>query len=102
MTTASPSCFAPLIACPLSVTFAEAGVRVLGLDAVQSKVDLVNSGQSYIEDVPTETLTTAIPRSVRVSEAPSYGQTVITYHQASAGAQAYLAAAEEIARRGAK
>ncbi len=51
---------------------------------------------------PAETLTTAIPRSVRVSEAPSYGQTVITYHQASAGAQAYLAAAEEIARRGAK
>lgn len=49
---------------------------------------------------PTETLTTAIPRSVRVSEAPSYGQTVITYHQASAGAQAYLAAAEEVARRG--
>lgn len=48
-----------------------------------------------------ETLTAAIPRSVRVSEAPSYGQTVITYHQASAGAQAYLAAAQEIARRGA-
>ncbi|MFT3835314.1 MAG: AAA family ATPase [Micropruina sp.] len=47
-----------------------------------------------------ETLPTAIPRSVRVSEAPSYGQTVITYHRASAGAQAYLAAAEELARRG--
>ncbi len=41
---------------PLSVTFAEAGVGVLGLDAVQSKVDLVNAGQSYIEDVPSETL----------------------------------------------
>ncbi len=49
----------------------------------------------------TETLSAAIPRSVRVSEAPSYGQTVITYHQASAGAQAYLAAAAEIAHRGA-
>ncbi len=48
---------------------------------------------------PAETLRTAIPRSVRVSEAPSYGQTVITYHQASAGAQAYLAAADEIAHR---
>ena len=34
-----------------------------------------------------------IPRSVRVSEAPSYGQTVLTYHSASAGAQAYLDAA---------
>lgn len=46
-----------------------------------------------------ETLDTTIPRSVRVAEAPSYGQTVISYHQASAGAQAYLNAAEEIAHR---
>lgn len=49
---------------------------------------------------PAETMRTAIPRSVRVSEAPSYGQTVISYHKSSAGAQAYLAAAEEIARSG--
>lgn len=48
---------------------------------------------------PSETLRTSIPRSVRVSEAPSYGQTVITYHHASAGAQAYLTAAAEIAHR---
>ena len=47
-----------------------------------------------------ETLEAVVPRSVRVSEAPSYGQTVITYHPASAGAQAYLAAAKEIAERG--
>ena len=47
-----------------------------------------------------ETLQAAIPRSVRVSEAPSYGQTVMTYHPASAGAHAYQAAAEEMARRG--
>ena len=38
----------------------------------------------------------------RVSEAPSYGQSVITYHLASAGAEAYLKVSEEIARRGAK
>jgi len=50
---------------------------------------------------PEQTLATAIPRSVRVSEAPSYGQSVITYHAASAGAQAYLDAATELARRGA-
>jgi len=49
---------------------------------------------------PRETLEAVIPRSVRVSEAPSYGQSVLSYHAASAGAQAYLAAAEEIARRG--
>lgn len=49
---------------------------------------------------PDETLTAAIPRSVRVSEAPSYGQSVLSYHEASAGAQAYLSAAEELAERG--
>lgn len=41
---------------PLATTFAEAGVSVLGLDAVQSKVDMINAGQSYIEDVPSERL----------------------------------------------
>lgn len=50
---------------------------------------------------PTETLGATIPRSVRVSEAPSYGQSVLTYHLASAGAQAYLSAAAELAQRGA-
>jgi UDP-N-acetyl-D-glucosamine dehydrogenase len=40
----------------LAVTFAEAGVPVLGLDAVQSKVDRVNAGDSYIEDVPSARL----------------------------------------------
>jgi len=48
---------------------------------------------------PAETLKTVIPRSVRVSEAPSYGQTVITYHKGSAGGQAYLQATAEIANR---
>jgi chromosome partitioning protein len=47
-----------------------------------------------------QTLPTVIPRSVRVSEAPSYGQTVLTYHPDSAGSVSYLAAAHEIARRG--
>ncbi len=49
-----------------------------------------------------ETLPTVIPRSVRISEAPSYGQTVLTYHPDSAGAVSYLQAAHEIARRGAE
>jgi chromosome partitioning protein len=42
-----------------------------------------------------------IPRSVRVSEAPSYGQSVITYDPGSSGAQAYLDAAREVAYRSA-
>jgi chromosome partitioning protein len=48
---------------------------------------------------PTETLAAAIPRSVRVSEAPSYGQTVMSYSPGSPGADAYAAAAHEIANR---
>jgi len=45
-------------------------------------------------------LNAIIPRSVRVSEAPSYGQSVITYDPGSSGAQAYLDAAREMAFRG--
>jgi chromosome partitioning protein len=44
-------------------------------------------------------LRTIIPRSVRVSEAPSYGQSVITYDPASTGALAYAEAARELAYR---
>jgi chromosome partitioning protein len=44
-------------------------------------------------------LRTIIPRSVRVSEAPSYGQSVITYDPASSGAVAYIEAARELAYR---
>jgi len=46
-------------------------------------------------------LNTVIPRSVRVSEAPSYGQSVMTYDPGSPGALAYREAASEMAQRGA-
>jgi chromosome partitioning protein len=44
-------------------------------------------------------LGSVIPRNVRVSEAPSYGQSVMTYDPASTGALAYLEAAREMAHR---
>jgi chromosome partitioning protein len=44
-------------------------------------------------------LTSIIPRSVRVSEAPSYGQSVMTYDPGSSGAVAYMEAARELAAR---
>ncbi len=46
-----------------------------------------------------QVLRATIPRSVRVSEAPSYGQTVMTYDPGSAGALSYLEAAREIAQK---
>jgi chromosome partitioning protein len=47
-------------------------------------------------------LNTVIPRSVRVSEAPSYGESVLTYDPGSSGSLAYTEAAREMAYRGAK
>lgn len=49
-----------------------------------------------------QVLQTAIPRSVRVSEAPSYAQTVMTYDPGSPGALSYFEAAREIATKGAR
>jgi chromosome partitioning protein len=42
-----------------------------------------------------QTFESIIPRSVRLSEAPSYGQTILTYAPTSAGAAAYAALAQE-------
>ncbi|TWX38308.1 ParA family protein [Frigoribacterium sp. ACAM 257] len=53
------------------------------------------------EHFPSEALQTLIPRSVRISEAPGYGQTVISYDTNSPGSISYLEAAAELARRGA-
>ena len=54
---------------------------------------------SVREHFPREVLQSLIPRAVRVSEAPSYGQTVMTYDMSSPGAIAYLNAAREICER---
>ncbi|MBC9943483.1 ParA family protein [Leucobacter sp. cx-328] len=48
---------------------------------------------------PNEVLSAVVPRSVRISEAPSYGQTVHAYDGGSIGALAYLEAAVEIAEQ---
>nr|WP_304437636.1 ParA family protein [Frigoribacterium sp. Leaf186] len=64
-----------------------------------------NLAQQVVADVrehfPDEALNTLIPRSVRISEAPGYGQTVISYDTNSPGSISYLEAAAELARRGA-
>jgi chromosome partitioning protein len=45
-------------------------------------------------------LRTVIPRSIKVSEAPGYGQTVLVYDPGSRGAMSYVDAAREFATRG--
>ena len=57
--------------------------------------------QDVRDHFPEQTLETSIPRSVRISEAPSYGQTVLTYDPSSSGALAYRAAAHELNSRSA-
>ena len=40
-----------------------------------------------------------IPRNVTLAEAPSFGQSVLSYDKASRGSMAYLALAGEVIRR---
>ena len=49
---------------------------------------------------PNELIDVPIPRAVRVSEAPGYKQTVMTYDASSPGAIAYMSVARELAARG--
>jgi chromosome partitioning protein len=70
------------------------------LTMYDSRTNLANQVVDEVrEHFPVETLTTVIPRSVRISEAPSYGQSVITYDGNSPGSLSYREAAAEIARR---
>src|ERR1044072_4762247 len=41
---------------PLAIEFAKAGVHVTGIDVSPAKAAKVNAGESYIGDIPTETL----------------------------------------------
>ena len=59
--------------------------------------DVANEVRKYF---PKETLGATIPRSVRLSEAPSFGQTAITFDPKNSGSLAYQEAAIELAQRG--
>ena len=63
-----------------------------------------NLAAQVVEEVQThfreQVLSPLVPRSVRISEAPSHGETVMTYDAASTGAASYRQAAREIAIRG--
>ena len=77
-------------------------VSTILLTMYDSRTNLANQVAAEVrEHFPKETLHAAIPRSVRISEAPSYGQSVISYDTNSPGSVSYLEAAAEIAHRGA-
>lgn len=77
-------------------------VSTILLTMYDARTNLANQVAQDVRDhFPEQVLATLIPRSVRISEAPSYGQTVISYDPNSPGSLSYLEAAAEIARRGA-
>jgi chromosome partitioning protein len=63
-----------------------------------------NISRQVMEEVrkqyPNETFVTVIPRNVRLSEAPSYGQPISQYDPQSRGAQAYQSLAKEVISHG--
>ena len=77
-------------------------VSTILLTMYDARTNLANQVVKDVRDhFPEQVLRTLIPRSVRISEAPSYGQTVISYDANSPGSLSYLEAAGEIAHRGA-
>lgn len=77
-------------------------LRIAGL--VMTMYDArTNLSQQVVDEVrrhfPGQVFNTIIPRNVRLSEAPSYGETILSYAPYSAGAAAYQALAEEILKR---
>ena len=77
-------------------------VSTILLTMFDGRTNLANQVVQDVRDhFPKEALRTVIPRSVRISEAPSYGQSVISYDGGSPGSLSYLEAASEIAHRGA-
>ena len=60
---------------------------------------VANEVRNHFGDIVLETI---IPRSVKVSEAPGFGQTVIQFDPGSTGAKTYLEAAREIILRSTK
>ncbi|MGN6206913.1 ParA family protein [Humibacter sp.] len=77
-------------------------VSTILLTMFDSRTNLAHQVADEVRDhFPKQVLEAVIPRSVRISEAPSYGQSVISYDSGSPGALSYLEAAAEIAKRGA-
>lgn len=76
-------------------------IRSILLTMFDSRTNLsTDVAQEVRRYFPEQTLNTTIPRSVRISEAPSFGQTAISYDPKNSGSLAYQEAAIELARQG--
>ena len=76
-------------------------ITTIVLTMFDSRTRLANDVANTVrQHFPNELIDIPIPRAVRVSEAPSFNQTVMTYDASSPGAIAYMTVAREIARRG--
>lgn len=51
---------------------------------------------------PGKVFKTSIPRAVRISEAPSFGQPIMYYDKSSKGAKAYCDLAKELVKKNKK
>ena len=76
-------------------------VSTIVLTMYQKSTNLAQEVAANVREYfPEQTLSVEIPRSVKIAESPSYGETVLTYEPRSSGAIAYMAAAKEMAERG--
>ena len=75
--------------------------RILVLTMYDGRTKLADQVAMDVRDhFGDKVLRTVIPRSVKVSEAPGYGMTILDYDPGSRGAMSYLDASRELAQRG--
>ncbi len=80
-----------------SALFPELCLRGVVLTMYDGRTNLANDVVNEVRKFfPEHVFTTVIPRSVRLAEAPSYGQPITVYAPTSTGAQAYASLAREI------
>ncbi len=74
------------------------GVLLTMLDArTNLGIQVIDEVKKYFRE---KVFTTIIPRNVRLSEAPSHGQPIITYDPKSRGAEVYIDLAKEVVTNG--
>ncbi len=78
----------------LNTNLAIEGVLLTMLDArTNLGIQVIEEVKKYFQDKVYKTI---IPRNVRLSEAPSHGQSIITYDPKSRGSEVYMELAKEV------